>query len=130
MKNSSVSIKLLSLLLLISILPFASCNKKIDLENFNPQDWRRDFNGCDGTREILMNALGHIKPQLLGIQESQLVEILGKPNKQELGERVKKSYLYYIIPGKQCVFRKNETKILVVDFDALDRVALFSIKIE
>ena len=130
MKITSVYIKVLSLLLLISILPFASCNKKIDLQNFDPQDWKRDFNGCDGSREILMNALGHIKPQLLGIRESQVLEILGNPNKQELGERSKKSYMYYIMPGKQCVFRKNETKLLVVDFDALDRVALFSIRVE
>lgn len=116
--------------ILLSICIFSSCNKKIDLKEFNKDDWRHDFNGCDGTRMELMQYLQLIQPDLIGIREPQLLEILGRPNKQELSERKKKSFMYYIYPGKQCVMNTADTRILVVDFDALDRVNLFSIKVE
>lgn len=118
------------LILLISIFVFSSCKKEIDFKNFDPLTWRKDYNGCDGSREVQYIYLDKIKNEFIGVRETQLVEILGKPNKQELGERGKTTYFYYIIPGKQCVFRKNETKLLVIDFDALDRVALFSLRVE
>jgi outer membrane protein assembly factor BamE (lipoprotein component of BamABCDE complex) len=130
MEISQKTLSLFCSILLISILLFTSCNKEIDLKNFNKETWVRDFNGCDGSREVQYGYLEQLKAEFVGMRESQLLEILGKPNKQELAERGKKTYFYYILPGKQCLFRKNETKLLVVDFDALDRVSLFSLKVE
>lgn len=109
---------------------FSGCKRKIDLGRFNPEHWKRDFNGCDGTRESIYSFFEGVKPQMIGIREDQVLEILGRPNKQNLEERSKKSYLYYLTPGKQCVFRKNEARLIEVEFDALDRVKTISIKVE
>ena len=119
-------------MMLINIFILSSCEKKIDLGKFNSQAWINDFNGCDGSREIQMIYLDDIKSRFTGMRESQVIKILGKPNKQELGERNVKMYIYYYKPGKQCFMsrKSSQTATLNIDFDALDRIALMSRRIE
>lgn len=119
----------LPLLMLISIL---ACDKKVELGKFNTQVWQLDFNGCDGNRETQLYYLDSIKKNMYGISETQLYKILGRPNKQELGERNRKSYHYYAAPGKQCFMLKSATKTptLIVDMDALNRVQLMRFSLE
>ena len=116
--------------MLITILG-SSCEKAINLGQFDPQIWKVDFNGCDGSRTSQMQHLAKVKKEFYGISESQLLKILGKPNREELGERGKRTYLYFIAPGKQCLMNESgKAFFLAIDIDALNRVSVFSLKAE
>jgi hypothetical protein len=130
MKAPSNCTALICSVLLINIVLLSSCKKNLDFKNFDSSEWKSDFKGCDGKRQQQLRNFDEIKTQLLGIQVSQLIEILGKPNKQELGDRKRRNFMYCLMPGKQCPEGQGDIKMLLVDFDALDRVALFSIKVE
>ena len=107
-----------------------SCKKDIRYKRFNPYAFQADINGCDGTRRVQIVYLDSIKDDFKGMWESQLLEILGRPNKQELDERNKKSYVYHFAPGKQCMFGTGEVRSVVVDFDGLNRVERISYRVE
>jgi len=120
------------LILCIVLISICSCGKKIQLGSFNPTRWQGDFNGCDGNREIQLRFLNGLKKDFEGLSESQLISILGKPNKQELKERNCKSYYYFAAPGKQCIMENKETKIpyVIVEMNAISYVSLVRFALE
>ncbi len=120
------------LLFCIVLISICSCDKKIQLGSFNPTRWQNDFNGCDGNREIQLRFLNGLKKDFEGLSETQLISILGKPNKQELKERNCKSYYYYCAPGKQCFMNlgAEKTAYLIVEMNAISRVSLLRFALE
>lgn len=123
-------IKYTYLILWISIITSTSCSKKIDLKNFKEGIFKEDKNGCKGMRLAEYGNLDLIKSDFVGMRETQLHEILGQPDKQQIEARSKKQYFYYLSPSKTCDSSVSESKLLVVDFDALNRVMLLSISFE
>ncbi len=107
-------------------ISICACDKKINLGEFDKNGWKSDFNGCKGIRELQLKHIDLIKKEFTGMRETQLHEILGKPNKQELKERNCKTYYYYVSPGAQCTGSENPKGVssLIVELDALNRVSL------
>ncbi len=51
--------------------------------------------------------------KMLGLNEMEIVDLLGKPDKQELYKRNQKFYRYYLQPGPACSaprFKREETR--------------------
>lgn len=59
------------------------------------------------------------KEKLLGLNEKQLVKLLGRPDQNELYKRNQKFYTYYLTPGPECGTTITSSQILVVRFNAM-----------
>ena len=95
-----------------------SCNQKsIDLPKFDESAWQIDKDGCSGTRLKMRNDLIKIKPQLKGLNNGQIISILGKPNKTNLIDRNQKYFIYNI----SCPSETGELSTLSVRFNAVGR---------
>jgi hypothetical protein len=85
--------------------------------------WRDDQLGCKGVRSISIDTLTAQKKLLLGLSEMQIVDVLGKPDEQELYKRNQKFYWYLLLPGKQCPSRttnlSSDSLKLVIRFNAV-----------
>jgi hypothetical protein len=115
---------------IIFTLVLTNCNKKLDLKGFDSVSWKADKNGCNGLRNKQSTVLNKISSSMIGISESQLLDILGKPNRYELGERGTRNYEYYLKGDKSCL-QVNEKLIprLIVYMDAIGKVSLVLIKV-
>jgi hypothetical protein len=86
----------------------------VDLEK-----WKADKNGCTGYRAESMNALRDQLMSLQALNEMEIMQLLGKPDQNELYKRNQKFYYYYLQPGPSC---SNPAKIalrLAIRFNAV-----------
>ena len=111
------------------IITITSCDKKIELSGFDSVAWKEDKSGCLGKRNKQLPALNQMTEQLSGVGESQMLEILGRPNRYELGERGIRNYEYYLNGDTSCLdlTEKNISR-LIVYMDAIGKVTLALIK--
>jgi outer membrane protein assembly factor BamE (lipoprotein component of BamABCDE complex) len=91
---------------------------------FDTDAWKEDKNGCLGKREEMLAQFDKSKDQLMGMRERELLQILGRPDKQDLHKRNQKFYIYYVQPGNQCEESNALVpgRILRMRFSALDLV--------
>lgn len=95
--------RLRSLLVGGVLLACLSCGRPIpSLENFDLTAWQSDKDGCAGKRAHLIEPLQKQKDKLLGLSEMQIVDMLGKPDQNELYKRNQKFYFYFLQPGSLC----------------------------
>lgn len=79
------------------------CGKELPtLENLNPEQWKSDRNACGTYRVTAAQALVVQKEKLLALKEMQVVELLGRPDRNELYRRNQKFYYYYLKPAPDC----------------------------
>jgi hypothetical protein len=117
------------LITLLSLLALSACssNQKPQLEGFNSELWKNDKKGCEGKRSILAEAVLANSIKLKGMDDDDVADFLGKPEKSNWEERGKKTYYYYIQPGSQCNSDLMlEGSKLAVEFDALGRVKMIT----
>jgi hypothetical protein len=83
-------------LLPISLM-FLAC-QKLDIETaeFSSSQWKSDRLGCKGSRLALKNGISGIQELIKGKPESQVVEILGKPDRVDLFKRGQKFFVYWL----------------------------------
>jgi len=113
MKNS------LFLLLLAAIL-FSTCKSKKKFPGFDSDGWKLDKNACEGKREGFFKAYPNLKAELKGVDDDDLTDIFGNPEKTFYYGRGRKDYVYFITPGSQCGGKYAlEGKELVIEIDAL-----------
>lgn len=108
----------------ITFLCFA-CKETPSLKNFDTNIWKKDLLGCMDKRGAYIQSLASQKNILKGLGQNQIIEILGKPDFQELGSRNQRFYIYYYKRGAQCEGGKPNLKqdaVLRVRFSALDSV--------
>ena len=87
---------------ILCILLF-SCGKAIpELKNINIIEWREDRNGCKGYRSSTQTTLKTQRDALLGLDEMQLVSLLGRPDEQELYKLNQKFYYYHLTGSSLC----------------------------
>jgi hypothetical protein len=79
-----------------------SCGKKISAGNFNSKVWKSDRLACKDLRKALIPELEILKPQLEGINETDLQMLLGRPDGNSLADQGEHFYFYYIETGAQC----------------------------
>lgn len=98
-----------------------SCGRPLpEMDGMDVAAWANDKNGCAGTREKMSEALLSQKEKLLALSELDIVEVLGKPDQQELYKRNQKFYYYYIKPSADCGLSSDSASLrLVIRFNAM-----------
>lgn len=116
----------LSLLALLFTL--ATCSKPLpELEGIDRQAWIDDKNGCGGKRAVMESAVNTEMEKLKGLSELDVVELLGKPDEHELYKRNQKFYSYFVTAGPDCDGHGEESRRLVIRFNAMGYAQLVSI---
>jgi hypothetical protein len=113
---------------LISLICISACKEqKPKLEGFNSEIWKSDKLGCNGKRAYLAELLFSKSTEMKGMDDDDVAELLGKPEKSNWETRGKKTYYYYFQPGRQCSSDNilEGTKV-AIEFDALGRVKLIT----
>ena len=59
------------------------------------------------------------KEKLLSLSENQIVQLLGKPDQNELYKRNQKFYSYFISPSPECSPEITSSEILIIRFNAM-----------
>lgn len=94
--------KICSLLIILLLLIF-SCGKGIpEIEGFNDYIWKNDRFGCMGKRAEMAGSLMEAKEQILGLQEREVLRLLGKADEQEIYSRNQKFLIYLLEPSAKC----------------------------
>ncbi|MEM7107079.1 MAG: hypothetical protein AAF519_02550 [Bacteroidota bacterium] len=91
--------------LLRFLLPLAfvlACDTKKELMDFDYTTWVADPNGCSGKRLALQSSLENNLESLKTLNQNEVKELLGKPDKNELYTRSQKFFIYQIGPGEEC----------------------------
>lgn len=104
---------------LASCLLLSSCTKKVDIGDFDTEAWKEDARGCSGARADMTKSVMALKPKLLGLYQKSVIEVLGKPEEQELYERSQTYYIYYMDAAKNCENADENPRKLLIRFTAL-----------
>lgn len=106
----------------ILILVLTSCGKSIPtLDGVDRENWIADPHGCKSVRATMVQSLEAEKDKLLALNEMQIVEVLGKPDENELYKRNQKFYYYQLTPSNQfCPAAPDSSaQQLVIRFNAM-----------
>ena len=117
--------KALSPLLFLAFPLLLSCSKPARMAGFDSTQWQQDKNGCNGTRQQMIPDFERVRLELYGKSESDIQDILGKPDGEQLMSRGQRLFLYYLEPGTQCDQRNklSEANRAEVRFNALSNVS-------
>ena len=101
-----------------SLIMFLSgCAPGPQIEGFDSSAWKQDKDGCQGVRLVLEESLWTNRVKLYDIQEAQIIELLGKPNRTNLYVRNQKIFVYYV--GAQPIARQGPTHPVVCGLDLM-----------
>lgn len=105
--------------LVLFILCF-SCDKPLPtLEGMDAARWQEDKNGCNKVRITMRDAIDREKEKLLGLDQMQIVQLLGKPDQNELSSRNQKFFYYFLEPAPACSESDSAAAKLVIRFNAV-----------
>lgn len=97
-----------------------SCGKPLpNLENMDIEKWKVDKAGCTLVRKSLIEQLDQQREKIKSLSESEVVELLGRPDKNELLKRNQKFFYYFLEPGPTCPNGNPEFKKLMIRFNAI-----------
>jgi outer membrane protein assembly factor BamE (lipoprotein component of BamABCDE complex) len=100
--------KLLLSIAIIALFNFTGCNTNVNLKNFDEEKWIKDSHGCNLDRLSMMESLDEQTDELKGLNQDEIIMLLGKPDQNELYKRNQKFFIYYITP-KNCEKKKYES---------------------
>jgi outer membrane protein assembly factor BamE (lipoprotein component of BamABCDE complex) len=101
------------------LLTVFACNKPLPrLETLDMKAWQEDTDGCSGYRANQQMALQNELAKLKGLSQMQIVNVLGKPDQNELYKRNQK-FFYYWLSGSPVCADKQAAKRLSVRFNAM-----------
>ena len=105
----------------IFVLTFLSCSKSLPtLDGVDLKVWNTDKNACTGKRSDMKAAISLQKEKLLGLNEMEIVSLLGLPDNNELYKRNQKFYYYSVLPSKECNLQSQNPKLeLIIRFTAM-----------
>ena len=108
-------------LVLVSFCLFLlSCGKTLPtLDGIDIEKWKEDKNGCTLVRQTSIDQLNHQREKIKSLSETEVVDLLGRPDKNELLKRNQKFFYYYLEPGTTCSNSKVEFKKLMIRFNAI-----------
>ncbi len=102
------------------VIVIQACGKPLPaLEQIDMAKWKEDKNGCQLIRQASIDALDQQREKIRSLSEAEVVELLGRPDKNELLKRNQKFYYYYLEPGTACSTSKVEFKKLMIRFNAI-----------
>ena len=104
---------------LIILIPLTFyCTSLPELIDFEADLWKSDKGGCNGSRIEQINSLIDQKDKMMGLDQPQVVKLIGNPDEHELSNRLQKFFIYYI----ECNNSQSNITKLSVRFDALGKV--------
>ena len=102
------------------IVVLSSCGRDLpELKGIELARWKTDEGACAGIREQTADTLRAQKNLLLGLSEMQIVELLGKPDHNELFKRNQKFYYYFLEPAPECAAHGDKPVKLSIRFNAM-----------
>lgn len=105
--------------LLIS-LALTACSKPLpEFEKLDLATWQNDKNACGEYRSGTLETFQSQKEKLLALNESQIIELLGRPDQNELYKRNQKFFYYYLKPSSACPQPSTEPRRLAIRFNAM-----------
>ncbi|WP_053404346.1 hypothetical protein [Persicobacter sp. CCB-QB2] len=110
----------LSFLFLFTCLSFFSCKPTPEIPGFDQESWKADREGCQGKRAALLPLLQAKEADLEKISTTQIVKLLGRPNKEELYRRSQRFFHYQISGGKGC--EEQQQVVYRLRFTATDHL--------
>jgi hypothetical protein len=97
-----------------------SCQKTLpSLSEIDLAKWKQDKAGCLLVRQSFLVQLNQQKGKIKSLSESDVIELLGRPDKNELLKRNQKFFYYYLEPGPACGKESPEFKKLMIRFNAI-----------
>ncbi|MGE0772221.1 MAG: hypothetical protein AB7K37_10950 [Cyclobacteriaceae bacterium] len=81
--------------------------------------WQDDKNGCKGRRLQMIDSLIAQKAEVLALSELEIVELLGRPDQNELYTRNQKFYFYFLTPSSNCDAPAEKPQRLMIRFNAV-----------
>ena len=109
-------------LLLFSLLIFMVCAcgpSTPDLEGVDTKLWKSDKYGCLQQRTKFITAITTEKDKLKSLTEDDIIDLLGRPDQNELYSRNQKFYRYFLEPGPTCENAVANPKRLIIRFNAI-----------
>jgi hypothetical protein len=106
---------------LFLLLTCFACSKPVPaLEGLDLPQWKEDRNGCKSIRSGMRESIDREKEKLLSLDQMQIVDLLGKPDQNELYGRNQKFFYYFLGPAPACAMAPDLTaKMLVIRFNAM-----------
>jgi hypothetical protein len=103
------------------VLFLISCDKPLpELSGIDMKAWRDDKAACNAYRTSAIESIRTEKEKLLALTEMQVVELLGRPDENELYKRNQKFFYYYLQPSAQCGSGDGKESLrLIVRFNAV-----------
>lgn len=115
--NQNLTSKILIITFISSLL--YSCQSNIPtFDSFDSSSWKSDATDCNGYRNSVINEMEAEFDKFLGLNETELVSILGTPTKTLLYTRGQKFFSYKI----NCGENNSNSLSLRIRFSALDLV--------
>ncbi len=109
-----------SLSFLLTLFLFVSCGKPLpELNGIDLTSWKSDKNGCLGKRSKEIEAITSEREKLKALSEMDLVNLLGRPDENQLLTRNQKIYTYYLEPGPACKNSSPNPRKLVLRINAM-----------
>lgn len=107
-------------LFILALLIVGGCSKSLpSLNGIDLAAWKDDKNGCRGVRAKAIEALDLQKEKIKALSESQVADLLGKPDRTELYRRNQKFYTYYLEPSEKCEPSVSTSKKLIIRFNGM-----------
>jgi outer membrane protein assembly factor BamE (lipoprotein component of BamABCDE complex) len=107
--------------LFILILCLAGgCAKNLPtLDGMDVAQWKEDKNGCHRIREKSIVVLKSQLEKIKALSESQVADLLGKPDRTELYKRNQKFYTYFLEPSEKCEASIQKSRKLIIRFNGM-----------
>ena len=113
------------------LLVLFSCGKELPtLESIDLNTWKEDKNGCGQVRTASVASLEEQKEKLLGLSEKQIIELLGRPDRNELYKRNQKFYYFSLDPASGCPSPHASPRELILRFNAMGFVKEVALEAE
>ena len=107
----------------LSILILISCSDSKQELAKAFSDWDTDPNACIGIRSELAGELIEKKDLILDLNENQVLEIFGRPDKTKLLKRSQKEFIYFIESSPECENNSARSKYLWIRIAAISNVS-------
>ena len=108
---------------LLIVLLYSCQSTSVKIDNLNLDKWKSDKNACLGYRNQKIEELQSSKNNLLRLSEKEIINTIGKPDKEELMKRSQKSFIYYLEKNTSCSnYQENSdaiVKVFQIRFNAM-----------
>lgn len=113
----------------VILLIVSGCGKDLPtLEGVDTKSWKDDKDGCSGMRAAMTDAIRKEHTKLKGLSEMDMVNLLGKPDQNELYKRNQKFFHYSINRGRGCESPDSMALQLIIRFNAMGNAQLVSVE--